>query len=425
MAVVYAAPNFERTGVVAGFVLLDPLLPGSLGRSPQISGGVLFAQGVMYRTHEAFPLEEAPANQQSWLFRHSVGGFYWASTPTPSTEGDAFLGWVICDADRVVACSRQEILVPAAEDNVTVIPLGDVLSIEGLPDTPVFMIAGTPGGLEFFAPSFVDLSNARTIRSATFTVWAWDETAPVRTTTTGAIDEDDTSIGTADLSGFSEGDYAVLDREILRLDNFVGSTADIERAQLETTAASHLSGARLIRLAPTVFTFSFAEGFFLGTGAGGPGDWHQWILFRDMRMCAAECYVTNALGDSEVGVAHYTDTVDYGVRTLSRGQVDIQVEGVIGIQSDAAPAIYLAETSSVLDLWAFVKEAPDGEDIEIDVKVGGTVIATLTIEDGATSATAIDGRDLDAIAHSDPITIDITKVGTTFPGEELVVRIRL
>jgi len=426
MTVVYAAPNFERTGVVAGFVLSRDGYFELLGmRIPAISRGVLFAQGAMYRPAVAPTLPEADANQQSWLYYNSSTGFYWADTMTPATAGDAFLGWIVCDADTVIGFSRQEIEVPAPEGNVTVIGLGAVLPQGGLPGEPVFSIAAWPGGLEFFAPSFTDLSAARTIRAAKFTVWAWDETAPVTAQLSGGIDADDTSLGTDDLSGFTEGDYCVLDSEIVRVFDFVGSTAMIDRAQLESSAATHSSGATLIRLAPHVFSFSFPEGFFLLTGAGGPGDWTSWQVFRAMRVCAALCSVVNAVGESPVAIAHYTDTADQGLRTLSGGQVDVQVQGVLGVVSEAAPPTYLAQTSSVLDIQAFVKQAPTGAAITVDVTLGPLGVGTLTIAAGETESDVIDGRGFPPILTTHPITIDITQVGSTFPGEELVVRIRL
>jgi hypothetical protein len=56
--------------------------------------------------------------------------------------------------------------------------------------------------------------------------------------------------------------------------------------------------------------------------------------------------------------------------------------------------------------------------------VDGTVVATITIPEDETYG-QVDGKDLDAIQPTDPITIDITKVGTTFPGQDLTVSVRL
>lgn len=122
-----AAPNFERAGVISGFVLSV----GS-GLTPAITRGVLFAGGVMYRPSLPPALSTAPSSQQSWLFYHNGTGFYWSASPTPGDADDAFLGWVVASADSIVAVSAQQIWM-ATEGEV--IPLGDVLPAES-PATP-------------------------------------------------------------------------------------------------------------------------------------------------------------------------------------------------------------------------------------------------------------------------------------------------
>ena len=53
-------------------------------------------------------------------------------------------------------------------------------------------------------------------------------------------------------------------------------------------------------------------------------------------------------------------------------------------------------------------------------------MGTVVINDGQTfPANSIDGKDLPAIPPTQPITLDVTTVGITFPGERLVVSIRL
>lgn len=122
MPQVDAAPNFERAGVISGFVL-------SLGSglTPAITRGVLFAQGTMYRPESAPNLPEAPVSAMSWLFYNSSSGFYWAPSFAPATSGDAFLGWAVTGTSAVIAVSAQKIGPPPEPD---VIPLGEVLPQE-------------------------------------------------------------------------------------------------------------------------------------------------------------------------------------------------------------------------------------------------------------------------------------------------------
>jgi hypothetical protein len=335
---------------------------------------------------------------------------------------------VVADATKFLAISNQRIAVAAAQDSVTVISLGPVVPIGGggldgdAPPAPVF---GTQpswlGYLEIVGLSFAELTNAHTVHTATFTLWAWDETAPVRTSLSSGISDVVLSLTAVNLAGFAAGDYVVVDAEILKLGTIAGNTAAIERAQLGSTAAAHASAAKAIRLARTMATATFAPDFF---GSPASGEWSLKVIARDLRVAAIECFVTNAIGNSPVTTVCLTASTDYGLRVLAGGQVDITVEGVLGIQSAAAPEAHVPQTSSVRDIWARLRIAPTGADVVVDVKVAGTVVATLTIADGETEA-SISGRDLDAIPEEDAITIDVTGVGTTFPGQDLVVNIRL
>jgi len=432
MPFVSAPPCIERPGVVAGFTLskyrvVDGIYV-DLGLKPWLSLGVLFAQGEMYRpaTDPTLALSNAPASQQSWLYYNSVSGFYWRDEPTPTTADDAFIGWVVTNGSTIIAVSNQQIAVAAAEDAVTVISLGPVIPIAAqdadAPPAPLWgLFASLLGYFEFNELQFAVQENISTVHTATFSVWSWDETAPVETALSAGIDEDDEALTAEDLGSFSEGDYAVLDGEIVILGEITGNAVAIARGQLGSTAAAHEASARLIRLTKTLITSTFAFGFFLeDTGH----KWRHRVPFRDQRMVAMQCYVTNNVGNSPITTGALTASDDHGFRVLSGAQQDIVVQGVLGIQSTVAPPVYLPQTSSIRDLYARVDIAPDGADLVVDVLVDGEVLATLTIADGETVAHA-EGRDLPAIPVDAPVTIDITGVGTTFPGQDLVVSIRL
>ncbi len=137
---VNAAPNFERTNVIGGFVLSPP----ASGLTPAITIGVLFAQGIMYRPDLPPVLPSAPPNQRSWLYYNSIGGFYWRATQSPTDPEDAFLGWAVANATDVIAVSRQLVWVPDPSDHLNVIPLGDVL--------PPGSGAGGPPGVITYTP---------------------------------------------------------------------------------------------------------------------------------------------------------------------------------------------------------------------------------------------------------------------------------
>ena len=73
MPFVNAAPNFECTGVISGFVLGEGTL-----LAPSITRGVLFAQEGKFPSRLRRAID--PASQplaRSWKFHNLLRGFYW------------------------------------------------------------------------------------------------------------------------------------------------------------------------------------------------------------------------------------------------------------------------------------------------------------------------------------------------------------
>jgi hypothetical protein len=293
-----------------------------------------------------------------------------------------------------------------------------------VPPEPVFGIAPAPGVLVFAGIGFYDLTNTKTISTLTFTVWHYDETTPLQTTLAGAIDDTQTAITAGSLSSFSEGDYAVLGAEIVRLVSITGNDAVVDRAAKNSTATAHDAGTKLTRLDKRLFIYNVPRDFY---GTPESGAWEAREPFRCMAVCAVELFVTNIFGNSPTAVNNYTSSfVDGRIRILSGEQVDLIVEGIIGIESDAVPPVYLPQATSIGDLYAYCRTAPVGGNITAVVKVAGSAIGTVIINNGQTfPANSVDGKDLPAIQPSQPITLDITGVGLTYPGERLVVTIRM
>lgn len=165
MAQTWAPPNFERAGVVAGFVLSaqtqtvydvvqvldgydeygepvyrDEEVPRQVrSLTPRLSRGVAFAQGLMWRPEEEPVAPAAPASALSHLFHNAALGLYWRAVKVPDAADDAYLGWVRCDGEGVVATCAQRVgegeweaarRGPSARLND---PLGDVQAFGGEP----------------------------------------------------------------------------------------------------------------------------------------------------------------------------------------------------------------------------------------------------------------------------------------------------
>ncbi len=147
---IHIAPIWERTGVVAGFVLrrqyttvASVLYEDGVGPDgepvvtpvevdvvvasavPLLSNGVLFAQLGMWRPTSWPTAPAAPLNQKSWLHYNSTTGLYWNASTTPATAGDALLGWVVCDGTGVILTSSRQL--GGGDEETVAVPVGPVL----------------------------------------------------------------------------------------------------------------------------------------------------------------------------------------------------------------------------------------------------------------------------------------------------------
>jgi hypothetical protein len=190
----------------------------------------------------------------------------------------------------------------------------------------------------------------------------------------------------------------------------------------------HQPGELIWPVQKKVVTYNFPKSFF---GTPASGEWEKLEPFRSKALVAADLYVTNVWGNSPLTSGNFTNsTIDRRLRCLSGGQIDLVVEGVIGIESNACPPATLPESSSIRDMYAWVEQAPVGSPIECILKVDGEELATLTIAAGSTFSNvvamdtnpSVDGL---VIPAQKKITLDVTGVGSTFPGQRLTATIRL
>ena len=138
--------------------------------------------------------------------------------------------------------------------------------------------------------------------------------------------------------------------------------------------------------------------------------------------------MTNSIGAGPVRKIAFSELVDQGLRTLSGGQISIQVEGYLATQTNAAPALVVDDSHAVRDIFAVVREAPVGGVVQMQLRQGSTVYCTLTIADGATISNAVNGFGLPPLAGGAQLSLDITAVPTaanTLPGRDLTVTLRM
>jgi hypothetical protein len=201
-----------------------------------------------------------------------------------------------------------------------------------------------------------------------------------------------------------------------------GTQYQVTRGADGSTAAAHASSTLVYDLQQTTLIVPFVADFF---GSPYSGAWSFPTPLADCRIASAELFVTNVIGNSPTGSICLTATTDSGLRTLSGGQFSFQVEGFLAIETGATPDIIVENAHSVRDVYAVIRQAPAGGEVELQINQNGVAYCTLTIADGATVSDSVDGATLPPLIAGATLSLDIDMVGATNPGADLTVIIRL
>ncbi len=306
-----------------------------------------------------------------------------------------------------------------------------------VPPAPVFGLdlAGQ-GTIDLVGISFTSLTNTHTILAGTLTLYFWDElSSPSTFTLVSAIAATDTTITLSSAGPAVAGDLIQIEGEVLAVvASLTGGTQyQVTRGSHGSTAAAHGASTPIYHLARNVTIVSFVNDFF---GSPASGSYSSSIFLPDVRVGAAELFMTNVRGNSPVAAAAFGATTDQGLRTLAGGQLSIQVEGYLAIQTDAAPPLVIDAERAVRDVFAVVSEAPSQppgaspgtNTLQLQLRVGSTVFCTLSFNDGATTSNAVDGFGLAPLAAGSQLSLDILAVhgeANSLPGRDLTVTVRL
>jgi hypothetical protein len=299
----------------------------------------------------------------------------------------------------------------------------------GVPPAPVFGLDLVgQGTVDLVAIGFSSFTNTHTISAGTLELHYWNElNSPSTITLAMAIASTDTTITLSAAGSSAAGDRLQMESEVVQVTSVVtpGLVYQVARGADGTTAAAHSTTVPVYALHTNVSIVPFVSGFF---GSPASGDYSYSVFLPDVRIASAALFMNNVYGSSPPTYASFAATVDQGLRTLSGGQLSIQVEGYLAIQTDAAPPLVIEATEAMRDIFAVVGEAPSGGPIDLQLRQGSTVFCTLTIADGTTTSASVDGFGLAPLVASSLISLDILSVpgaADTLPGSDLTVIIRL
>ena len=302
----------------------------------------------------------------------------------------------------------------------------------GTPPQPVFGLnLPGQGTIDLVSVGFTTLVNTHTIMAGTLSLFCWNElNSPTTFWLASAVTSTATSITLNTAGTAVAGDLIQIEAEILVVTGTAsgGTVYTVTRGSHGSTAAAHAilpTPALVYHLARSVEIVPFVNDFF---GSPASGSYAHSMFLPDVRVGAAEFFVTNSFGSGPVAVGSYGGTTDEGLRTLAGGQVSIQVEGYLATQTSAAPPFVVDAAVAARDIFAVVNQAPSGGAITMQLRQGSTVWCSLTIADGATISNVVDGFGLPALATEAQVLLDIVSVPTaagTLPGADLTVTIRL
>lgn len=297
------------------------------------------------------------------------------------------------------------------------------------PPAPFFAIAPTGrGGVEVVGLSFGDLTDTRTVESGTIMLFYWDElSAPNSHRLSGGVSDTAITITLNGVGIAQAGDLVQIGAELMTVTQVLGggSQYEVQRGRFGTSAVAHAANAEVFHLDKKAFVLAFPRDFF---GSPASGSYSHTISLPDVRIAAAELYVTNVKGSSPTVRNHYTGTTDNGLRTHSGGQYTLQVESFLAIQTGATPPLVISSSHAVRDVFARVADAPTGAPVLLRIKLDGTEYCSLTIPAGANVSNVVSGFNLRPLAAQGILTLDVVSVGQaaeTTPGRDLTVSIRL
>lgn len=298
---------------------------------------------------------------------------------------------------------------------------------QNTPPAPTFGLSlPGQGSLELAAIGFTDLSNTHTISAGTLTLFYWDElTSPTAYSLGSAAAATDTAITLNQAGPAQVGDLIQIESELLQVTGMTGAQYQVTRGSQGSSTAAHAAATLVYHLKRDISIVPFVPGFF---GSPASGSFSYSVFLPDVRVGAADLFLTNAIGGGLTAAVSYGATADQGLRTLSGGQFSIQVEGYLAIQTAAAPPLTVEASHAVRDVTAVLNEAPSGGAVTIQLRQGSTVYCALTIADGMTQSNVVGGFGLPPLTTGSQLFLDVLSVpsaANSLPGSDLTVTIRL
>ncbi|MCZ6751317.1 MAG: phage tail protein [Acidobacteria bacterium] len=309
---------------------------------------------------------------------------------------------------------------------------------------PLWNLSTDLGGnlrLSFAIPKNADY------RTGDLILLADEELARITTTLSAPYFPGDTTIAVNGSAGFRVGDFISIDAEVLKLlgpgvENVepTSNTWEVARAQKLTQEDLAGTNAPVYRLTELRQHFALPPGFTLAHPtldlANGP---HHVIHFRPgrLRILHAALELTGLGGISEPleqtfalfgAFEPFVFGTLPGLRPSAGGLATIQIPGPLATGEDLAMPLVLPPETSIGLIAARVARTPQGQQIQFQVKIDGAVYGPTGVipiqNQGLASGTGsfISGSRKGNVGGSE-ISVNLTQVGTTDPGEDFTLSV--
>jgi hypothetical protein len=120
-----------------------------------------------------------------------------------------------------------------------------------------------------------------------------------------------------------------------------------------------------------------------------------------------------------------TNSLDQGLRTLAGGQFSFQIAGYLAIQTGAAPNVIVDADRAVGDIYAVLRTPSGGAGVTLQLNLNGNPYTTVQFAPGAAVSGVVSGFGLPVLHAGDQLSLDVVGVGTTNPGSDLTLVMRL
>jgi len=300
---------------------------------------------------------------------------------------------------------------------------------EDVAPPPSFALSSMGDGtVELQSIGFPSLANTRTVSAGTLVMRYWDELqSPSSLVLSEPIDAATDTVVLSAAGQLSAGQMFQVDGELFQVASISvgGYAVQAVRGSHASPIEAHVAGSLVYPLDQKTQILPFGRDFF---GSPASGSYSFSAHLPGVRVAAAELYLTNGRGNSDVAKRSVTGTLDFGLRTLQGGQIALQVEGWLAIQEDATPPFTVEAPLVMRDIFAVVGDAPTLGPIVLVLRQDNDTICTLTIPSGQTVSNVVGGFGLAPLRTGARLRLEVESVAQTAestPGSDLTVTIRL